>query len=54
MNVPLYWIIDPEKQSAEIWTPDAVTPVIEESRLVWSTSGAMKPLTIDLPKLFAR
>ncbi len=53
MHVPLYWVIDPERQRAEIWTPDAVTPVMEEARLGWLPAGTSQAFIIELAELFA-
>jgi Uma2 family endonuclease len=53
MKVPLYWVIDVAKRRAEIWTPEAVAPVLEESLLVWSPPGAGEPFTLELAALFA-
>ena len=52
-GVPLYWIIDPVKRLAEIWTPDDEFPVIERERLVWHPEGAAEPLVVTLAGLFA-
>ncbi|MBV9881075.1 MAG: Uma2 family endonuclease [Gemmatirosa sp.] len=53
-GVPLYWIVDPETQVAEVWTPDVHFPTIERERLVWHPEGAPEPLTIELAALFAQ
>jgi Uma2 family endonuclease len=53
MGVPLYWILDPESRRAEIWTPEAITPVIESERLLWLPAGAVDPLVVDLSTAFA-
>lgn len=51
MRVPLYWIIDGENRRAEVWTPDATTPVFESERLKWHPSGAATPLVVALTEL---
>lgn len=51
--VPLYWIVDPQRQSAEEWTPALEFPRVERERLVWHPEGADEPLVIPLADLFA-
>jgi len=52
-RVPLYWIVDPEQELAEVWTPDDEFPVIERERLAWHPEGTAEPLVITLAALFA-
>jgi Uma2 family endonuclease len=52
-GVPVYWIVDPDMQLAEVWTPDVHFPTIERERLVWHPEGAAEPLVITLAELFA-
>lgn len=52
-RVPLYWIVDPETRSAEVWTPDAHFPAIERETLVWHPDGAAEPFTCALADLLA-
>ncbi len=52
-RVDVYWILDAEEASAEVWTPDAQFPVIERERLTWYPTGASAPLLIDLATLLA-
>ena len=53
-KVPLYWILDPESETAEVWTPEAHFPTIERAQLVWRPEGATEPFVAALPELFAR
>ena len=50
--VPLYWIVDGDEQSVEVWTPEARFPVVERQRLVWQPKGATEPLELKLAELF--
>jgi Uma2 family endonuclease len=50
--VPLYWIVDPEAKTVEVWTPDARFPQIERERVEWHPAGATSPLTLPLEELF--
>lgn len=52
-GVPLYWIIDAERERAEIWTPKAVVPLVEEHRLEWHLAGAPEPFGVVLAEVFA-
>jgi Uma2 family endonuclease len=51
-GVPLYWVVDGEERSVEIWTPADDFPEVERERLKWHPSGAQAPLTLRLEELF--
>lgn len=51
-GVPLYWIVDPDQQQAEVWTPADHFPTVERERLVWEPEGAAAPFTLLLAELF--
>jgi len=51
-GVPLYWVVDGEEWSVEIWTPGDDFPVVERERLEWHASGAQAPFTLSLEELF--
>jgi hypothetical protein len=50
--VPLYWVVDGDERSVEIWTRSDDFPAFERERLVWHAPGAREPLTIGLEELF--
>ena len=52
MGIPLYWLVDAELRVIEVWTPDAVFPVVEQEAVRWQPAGAGEPLEIALPELF--
>lgn len=52
-GVPIYWIVDVEGRAVEVWTPEAVAPVIVRDALVWAPPGAAAPLVIDLVAYFS-
>jgi len=52
-RVPQYWIVDPESETVERWTPDDERPEIVDGMLVWHPDGAAQPFTLDLPAFFA-
>lgn len=51
MKVPLYWLIDPEHARAEVWTPDATFPALEERELRWRPAGVESVFSVTLPEL---
>lgn len=51
-GVPVYWIVDGDAHTAEVWTPEARFPHIERERLVWHPAGAGIPFTLTLSELF--
>ena len=51
-GVPVYWIVDPESEAIEVWTPEATFPTIEKKAVVWAPAEANEPLGIDVVKLF--
>jgi Uma2 family endonuclease len=51
-GVPLYWIVDGDDRSVEVWTPADEFPAFERERLVWHPVGARESFTLSLPELF--
>jgi Uma2 family endonuclease len=51
-GVPLYWVVDGDERSVEVWTPSDDFPVIERERLAWHAPGAREPFTLSLEELF--
>ena len=52
VGVPLYWIVNGGDESVEVWTPEAVTPVVERTRLTWLPAGAGVAFELELEELF--
>ena len=50
--VPLYWVIDADDRSAEVWTRVDLLPRAEKDVLVWMPNGATDPFEIGLEELF--
>lgn len=48
-----YWIVDPEAQLVERWTPTDERPEIITGELHWHPAGAASELVIDLAPIFA-
>lgn len=53
VEIPAYWIVDPDGKSVEVWTPAAQLPSVAEDRVTWRPAGAQTPLVVDLESLFA-
>jgi len=51
-GVPLYWVVDGDERSVEIWTPADDFPAIERERLDWRPAGAAEPFALRLEDLF--
>jgi Uma2 family endonuclease len=51
-RVPLYWLIDGDGRSAEVWTPADEFPQFERRQLTWHPAGARAPFTLSLEELF--
>ena len=52
-EIPEYWIVDPEAQLVERWTPIDERPEIITDRLHWHPASARSELVIDLAPIFA-
>ena len=51
-GVATYWVVDGEERLVDVWTPDAIAPLVERARLMWQPSGARRALMIELAELF--
>ena len=51
-RMPLYWIVDPDERSVEVWAPDDSLPRFERERLAWHPAGAHAPFELSLLELF--
>ncbi len=52
MATQLYWVIDADARSVDVWTRDALFPRVERDLLVWHPDGAHAPFTLSLEELF--
>lgn len=50
-GVPLYWIIDVDARTAEVWTTTDAFPHVEHERLIWHPAGAAEPFVVTLARL---
>lgn len=51
-GVPHHWIVDGDQGQVEMWTPDALAPVIAREQLVWRHPALEDACVIDLVRLF--
>ena len=51
-GVPLYWVVDGDERTVEIWTPVDEFPAVERERLRWHPPGASAPFSLTLADLF--
>jgi Uma2 family endonuclease len=51
VGVALYWVIDADARTAEIWAPSDQFPRVETERLVWSPHGTSRPFEMMLTEL---
>ncbi len=52
VEIPDYWIVDPDRRLIESWTPDRELPDIERGEATWHPAGAAQAFTINLEELF--
>ncbi len=53
-GVPTYWIVDPDNNQVEIWTPDTLFPTVERETLRWRHPAIADECLINVRELFAR
>jgi Uma2 family endonuclease len=51
-GVPVYWVVDADHRSVEVWTPRDDFPVVERRALRWAPAGAGTAFELDLEQLF--
>ena len=52
VGVPLYWVVNADDRSAEVWTQVDLFPRAERDVLVWRPNGASEPFELALEELF--
>lgn len=50
-RIPTYWILDPEAELAEVWTPDADRPEIVLDTLTWQPDPTRPPFSVRIADL---
>ena len=51
-HIPVYWIVDPDAKLVEVWTPEALFPVVVTDAVEWRPEGAVEPCVVSLGELF--
>jgi len=52
-GVPVYWIVDPDGESIEVWRPGDERPEVSDERVTWQPEGAQTPFELDVRRFFA-
>ena len=52
-GVPVYWIVDPDGESIEVWRPGDERPEVSDECVVWQPEGAAMPFELDVRRFFA-
>ena len=39
MRIENIWLFDPDYRAVEVWTPDAIRPIVETSTVTWRLDG---------------
>ncbi len=52
-GVPVYWIVDPDGESIEIWRPGDERPEVSDERVAWQPDGASSSFELDVRQFFA-
>ena len=52
VEIPNYWIVDPDQRLVELWTPSKGLPDVESREVTWHPEGAGNPFTLKLKELF--
>lgn len=52
VGIPLYWLVDADARTVEIWTPESLFPTTERDEIRWHPAGAAEPLVVSLETLF--
>lgn len=51
-DTPLYWVIDPDRETADAWEPSADLPRRVTDELCWHPPGAAHPFALEFVELF--
>ena len=51
-GMPVYWVVDGDDHSVEVWTPRDDFPVVERERLAWHPARSSRPFILTLAELF--
>ena len=52
VEIPDYWIVDPDRRLVELWTPERELPDIERGEVTWHPAGAAQGFAINLEEFF--
>jgi len=52
-DVPVYWIVDPDGESVEIWRPGDDRPEVRDDDVTWEPAGSAQPFRLDIRAFFS-
>jgi Uma2 family endonuclease len=52
VGVPVYWVVDPDERTVEVWAPTDTFPTVERERVSWRPEGGTGSMVIELAELF--
>jgi len=52
VDIPCYWIVDPDEKLVEVWTPESLFPTVERKRVTWKREAVEEQFVLDLEELF--
>jgi Uma2 family endonuclease len=52
VGVPVYWVVDPDERTVEVWAPTNTFPTVERERVSWQPEGGTGSMVIELAELF--
>ncbi len=52
VDIPDYWIVDPDRRFVELWTPSKELPDAESREVTWHPESAGAAFTLNLEELF--
>ena len=52
VGIPNYWIVDPDDEVVEVWTPNSRFPTFERESVSWLPEGGSEEFVLDIGVLF--
>ena len=51
VGIPVYWIVDPDERTVEVWTPEDQFPKVERERVTWQPERVEQEFVLELDEL---
>jgi Uma2 family endonuclease len=52
VGIPVYWVVNPDEKTVEVWTPECQFPTFEREFVRWKPEGFEEDIVLDLKELF--